>query len=158
MENKISLDIASDTLQSVKASIASIKQNLPFLLSLTPDDRQSMPKMGDKTFAFVKKSYEYATQNPELVPSYVDIEEMRKDVETVEKLQSVYMLLNELHSKLDDTMMIAGSEAYVASLSFYGAVKEAAKKNVGAAKPIVEDLSARFVKGRSKVETAAKAQ
>lgn len=152
MENKISLDIPLTTITSVSTSLGTIKQSLSFLQSVTTEDRLALPKMGDKTLAFVKKAYEYATVNPSLVPSYVNLEEMRKDIEAVEKLHSIYVIINELHSRLDDTMMLAGSEAYVAALSFYSSVKAAAKNNVIASKPIMEDLSARFVKAQMKAK------
>ena len=152
MENKISLDIPQTTLTTVSTALGTVKQSLSFLQSLTPDDRSSMPKMGDKTLAFVKKAYEYAKQNPTLVPSYISVDEMRKDIETAEKLRSVYVIINELESRLDDSIMLAGSEAYMAALSFYTSVKAAAKSNVPAAKPIAEDLSNRFVKSSTKAK------
>ena len=146
MDNKISLDISPATLTTVSTALGTVKQSLSFLQSLTPDDRHSLPKMGDKTLAFVKKAYEYAKLNPTLVPSYISVDEMRKDIETVEKLHSVYVLINELESRLDDSMLLAGSEAYMAALSFYTSVKAAAKSNIPASKPIADDLGARFVK------------
>ena len=42
--------------------------------------------------------------------------------------------------------MMAGSEAYIASLSYYNSVKMAAKLNVPGAKPIYDDLKKRFTK------------
>jgi hypothetical protein len=155
MDNKISLDIPATTLTAVNTALATAKTNLSFLISLTPNDRLSIPKMGDGTLAFVKKAYEYAKLNPTLVPSYINVEELRKDIETVEKLHSIYALVNELHSRLDDTMMLAGSEAYVASLSFYNAAKAAAKTNIPAAKPVADDLSARFMPHKAKATPAA---
>jgi hypothetical protein len=154
MENKISLDIPPATLTTVLTALGTVKQSLSFLQSLTPDDRLSMPKMGDKTLAFVKKAYDYAKANPTLVPSYISLEEMRKDIETTEKLRTVYILVQELESRIDDSMLLAGSEAYMAALSFYTSVKAAAKTNIPAAKPIAEELSSRFAgQARKKTQT-----
>ena len=41
-------------------------------------------------------------------------------------------------------MMLAGSEALMAALLYYGRVKEAAAKGVASAIPIDDDLSKRF--------------
>ena len=156
MENKISLDITPAAITTVITALGTVKQNLTFLQSLTPEDRQSIPKMGDKTFAFVKKSFDYMKANPTLVPSYINIDEMRKDIETTEKLRSIYILVQELESRLDDSITLAGSEAYMAALSFYQSVKAASKSNVPAAKPIAEELSNRFIKTQSKLKEQPK--
>jgi len=50
--------------------------------------------------------------------------------------------------------MLAGSEAYVAALSFYNSVKQAAKLNVPEAKTIYEDLKKRFAGQGVKTETS----
>jgi len=53
-------------------------------------------------------------------------------------------------SGLNDTIMLSGSEAYVAALAFYKSVKVAASMNVAGAQPIYEDLKKRFEgQGRS---------
>ena len=145
MENKISLDIAATVLTNVNTAIGTIKTNLPFLLTLTPEDRIKMLKMGDKSLAFVRKAYEYGKLNPSLVPSYISLEEMRKDIEASEKLHAIYSQLNDLVSRLDDTIMVASSEALNAALGIYSSAQAAAKNNVPGAKGVVEDLQTRFL-------------
>lgn len=49
-------------------AIATIKEKLPFLVDLSADDRKTLPKMGDKSRAFVSKALEVAAQNPEFLP------------------------------------------------------------------------------------------
>jgi hypothetical protein len=45
---------------------------------------------------------------------------------------------------MEDTLMLAGSDCYVASLSIYSSAKLAAKNNVPGATAIVQDLVQRF--------------
>jgi hypothetical protein len=45
---------------------------------------------------------------------------------------------------IDDTVMVAGSEAYQAALVFYNAVKAAAAQDIPGAKGVYDDLKARF--------------
>ena len=52
--------------------------------------------------------------------------------------------IEQLNRTLEDTIILAGSEAYVASLAYYNSVKQAAKMNVPGALPIQDDLSKRF--------------
>jgi hypothetical protein len=40
------------------------------MLALPPAERQGMPKMGEKTISFVEKAYDFARQNPNLVPPH----------------------------------------------------------------------------------------
>jgi hypothetical protein len=46
----------------------------PYMLALTPAERRELPKMGEKTIGFVEKAYDFARQNPGLVPSYLEID------------------------------------------------------------------------------------
>ena len=52
--------------------------------------------------------------------------------------------IEQLNRTLDDTIMLSGSEAYVAALAYYNSVKRAAKINVPGALTIHEDLKKRF--------------
>ena len=79
MENQISIIISEEALANINKAIATINENLPDLINLTVDDRHQLPKMGDKTIAFVNKSFEYASQNPTIVPSFLDLTEFAKD-------------------------------------------------------------------------------
>lgn len=149
MENKISVSLATESQTAIADALATIEKHLPFLISLSSAERQLLPKMGDKSLAFVYKTFEHAKQNPALVPSYLDMAELEKDVNLVVALNRVLKPLAQITEKLDDTALQAGSEAYTASLIFYTAVKAAAKAGVPGTKSVYEDLQARFP-GRSK--------
>ncbi|NJN28869.1 MAG: hypothetical protein HC819_24320 [Cyclobacteriaceae bacterium] len=90
------------------------------------------------------KSIEYAKQNPDIVPKYLDMAEFDKDVKAVTRLFEVAAPLHKLLEELDDTMLMAGSEAYIASLAFYSALKTAIKSGQTGLKNIYDDLSTRF--------------
>jgi len=155
MENKVSVTLAATALTNITAALRTIEQNLPVLINLSVEDRMALPKMGDKTLAFVTKALEYAKQNPTLVPAFLSIAEFEKDVTAVTGLNNVLRPLQQLTEKLDDTTLQAGSEAYSAALVFYTSVKSAAKAGVPGMKTIYDDLQARFP-GRGKVATVDK--
>ena len=77
--------------------------------------------------AFVSKSLEYAKLNPRVVPYFLDLSEFEKDVNATTYLRKVFLPLQQLYEKLNDTTLQVGSEAYTAALIFYNAVKGAAK-------------------------------
>jgi hypothetical protein len=155
MENRVSFSITIEVEQSILDAIAQIESDLPMLINLSAEDRHDLPKMGDKTLAFVTKSLEYAKQNPGVVPPFLNIPEFEKDVNAATSMSKILRPLKQLLERIDDTTMLTGSEAYSAALIFYGAVKGAAKADVGGMKTVYDDLQSRFP-GRSK--TAAPTQ
>ena len=128
---------------------------MPALRSLSPEDRRDLPKMGDKTVAFVTKACEHCETSPELAPQFLDLSEFKSDVAAVESLRKLHAPLVQITDSLSDTMLMAGSDAYAAALMFYGSVKSAKKSNVAKAGTIFDDLSSRFPSGSS-AKTAEK--
>lgn len=142
--NNISIVINEEALKNIAIGYKMINDSLPKLITLTPDQRITLPKMGDKTLAFVTKSLEYARQNPHIVPTYLNIEEFTKDVEAVQNLFKVAAPLQKMLEGIDDTMLMAGSEAYAAALAFYSALKSAINAGEKGLKGVYDELSTRF--------------
>ena len=146
-ENLVSIKLTSEDRKKAKDAITDLNEVLNAqLISLTPEKRMEIPKMGDGTEPFVLKALDYAKSNPEFAPAYMNVPELQVDIKAVDDLQDVYRPLLQLMQKLDDSIMLSGSEAYVASLAYYNSVKIAAKMNVPNAKAIFDDLKKRFVK------------
>jgi hypothetical protein len=72
------------------------------LIGLTIEERKSLPKLGDKSQAFVTKALEVATQNPDFLPRSFDLYEMRRDVELFETLYPVLLSLIQLQELVND--------------------------------------------------------
>jgi hypothetical protein len=152
-QNLITLDLSDSDSEEINNAIKTIQTKLlPKLISLSPEDKKEIQKMGDKTYAFVEKCYEYARTNPELVPAFLDMEEFRKDLEAYKKLRSFYNPVSQVTVTIEDSMTLCGSDSTSASMIFYNAVKAAAKSNVLKSKSIYDDLSNRFP-GRPKKES-----
>ena len=144
MENRISANIDQNQLEEIQQSIQIIISNLPELVTLTASEKKTMPKMGDKSVAFVNKSLEMARQNPEISPSFLDLDEFEVDVKAVNELTKVFFPLLQLVEQLEDTVMLAGSEAYAAALIFYNAAKGAAKIGLPGSQTVYNELKERF--------------
>jgi hypothetical protein len=123
------------------------------LKTLSPEDRQELPKMGNKTVVFVQKALDHCKQNPELVPPFLNVDELAVDVKAVESIRSLYQPLLQITEALADTMTLSGSEAYSGALIFYSSIKSAKKSKIAKAEVIYDDLSARFPKGAGKART-----
>jgi hypothetical protein len=120
----------------------------PNLYSLTPDDRQKLLKMGDKSLAFVEKTGELAASNPQFAPSYFNLDEFNIDLADAVNLRTVANRLQQLSREVDDTAMLAGSEAFTQALSYYNSVKQAARDNIPGAQALFDELKKRFALGR----------
>ncbi len=150
-KNQISVEIPQSVIDKVTENLQNSRTLLaPYLQGLTAEQRESIFKMGDKTVATVQKVEDYTQTNPEFAPSYMDQPEFHKDMAVVNDLSPLRNLANQLVSDLGDTIMLAGNEALLAALLYYGAVKEASTKGVATAKPIYEDLSKRFTRKGNK--------
>ena len=141
--------IPQDVLTQAQAKIQDAQTLLaPYLLALTPGERQGMPKMGDKTIGFVEKAHDFAQQNPALVPPYLEITAFNTDFTDAHGLWTLHNMVLQLEEGIADTEIAAGSEAYQAALVFYKSVKMAAAQDVPGARAVFEELKTRFPSGR----------
>jgi hypothetical protein len=156
-QNLVSAALPPADKTAVQTSIQAITTKLPFLISLTNDERKGGMKLGDKSVAFIAKAISYAQANPALVPGYVNLVEIQKDYNLQKDLIDIQQWMTSLLQKIDDTQQEAGVEAFNGILAFYQAVRVAAEKDVPGARAIYEDLNQRFP-GRTKtpVPPAAK--
>lgn len=146
-QNQLSILIPTTVIDEVMLKLQECKTSLaPYLQGLTTEERKSLFKMGNKTVANVQKTKSYVDTNPEFVPGYMDKTEFLKDESVVSLLSPISNLALQLATDVDDTVMLAGSEALQAAMLYYGQVKEANSRGIPTARPIYEDLSQRFSK------------
>jgi hypothetical protein len=155
-DNRISADLTEADKQAILDAVSLIRSKIPFLVNLTPDERQTLPKMSDKSVAFDDKCATYMDSLPALVPGFVDVGEVKKDRALRAQLTDVAAELISLGRSMDDTMMVVSSEVWMANLSFYQSVRQAAKRSVNGAQTANQDLSQRFPGGAKTVKTAVK--
>ena len=133
--------ILADALKNVRDARAALAA---YLISLTPEERQALPKMGDKSLAFVTKAAEYAQSLPKLMPSYLDVPGFVADASVNADLLELFLELDGFTTDVDSTRMEAGSEGYVDSLIVFSALKSAAHANQAGAQAAVDVLEVRF--------------
>jgi hypothetical protein len=114
-------DLLPEQQQAVLNSLHDIQTKLPFLIDLTVDDRRTLPKMGDRSRAFVDQGLVMATQNEGILPRNFDLEEYRRDVALVRQLEPIVLAARQLIKRIEDTYLAAGSDAYGQTLVVYQA-------------------------------------
>ncbi|MEH2180144.1 hypothetical protein [Nostoc sp.] len=152
-DNKVSAKLSSADREAVMQAITTIREKLPFLIDLTTEERKALPKLGDKSRAFVSKALEIGTQNPDFLPRSFDLNDMRQDIELFEALYPILLSLTQLQELVDDTSVAVGSEAYAAGLMIYNYAKASGKGS--GLESMIDDLGRRFARKAKKVQPQA---
>ncbi|MEH2261795.1 hypothetical protein [Nostoc sp.] len=145
----IAATLSPQDIQEIKAALQTVQKKMPFLITLSTEERRKLLKMGDKSLAFVNNSVTAAQSNREILPPTFDVEELVRDYQLATALAELLMSVQQLAEQVDDTLMAVGSEAMTSSLTVYDYVKTALKKTPGL-KTVAEQLGERFkaIKGR----------
>jgi hypothetical protein len=155
-DNLISASISNDDIQAIKDALALIRGKLPFLVSLSPQDRREMVKMGEKSIGFDEKCTLYMSNHAEFVPGFLDMEEVARDRALRAQILGFWSTLHALTEQVDDTLMVVNQDIWMANLAYYQSVREAAKRGRPNAQTLYEDMRTRFP-GNSSAKAAAPA-
>jgi hypothetical protein len=150
----ITATLSEKDTQEIKAALQTIEEKLPFLITLSVEERRKLFKMGDKSLAFVKNSFTAAQSNRDILPASFDLDEFVRDYQLAATLTELLIGLRQLSEQVDDTLMAVSSEAMTSSLTVYDYVKTAAKKTPGL-KTLAEQLGERFKAIKTKPAKAA---
>ncbi len=140
-------------IKEIKAALQVIQQKLPFLITLSVEERRKLFKMGDKSLAFVNNSLTIAQSNRDILPASFDLDEFVRDYQLAATLTELLLGLRQMTEQVDDTLLAVGSEAMSSSLTVYDYVKTAAKKTPGL-KILAQQLGERFKAIRNKTANA----
>jgi hypothetical protein len=145
----VNASISPQDIQEIKAALQTVQKKLPFLITLTSEERRKLVKMGDKSLAFVNNSVAAAQSNRDILPASFDVEQFVRDYQLTTNLAELLTSMRQLTEQVDDTLLAVNSETMSSSLTVYDYVKTAAKKTPGL-KTIAEQLGERFKAIRNK--------
>lgn len=149
MENRVSITLNNEKITEIRQNITNLNNILlPLLTELADGEANQMPVLGDKSYSFTVKAREFSWNHPEFA-ALIDTDEFNKDLNTYTTLRSLYIPISQLAKKLHDTMTIAGSEAYISALTYYGTAKEARKRGIPNSITVCDELGKQFP-GRAK--------
>lgn len=147
-KTQISATLTQANIDAVKAAIVAIGVQVPFLISLSKQERKTLTKVGPKSVDFVQEAYNASQNFPTILPPSFDKVEYGKDSALFKSLGEIKLLINSLNEKIDSTYMAVGAESMNASLTVYELVRSASKSTPGL-KSVKDELSKRF-KGQGK--------
>ncbi|SRR6266536_3137960 len=139
----IDATLSASDIQAVKDAFAQVLAKLPFLVSLTVDERKSTFKAGPNSLSFVENALTAAQGNPTVLPGSFGTPAFQKDVELFAVLTELGTLAESVSSQIDDTRLAVGGEAMQQASQVYNYIKAAAKTTPGL-RPIADQLGERF--------------
>ena len=142
--NRINTTATAAQVTAVKTALQTIAANLPFLVGLTSEERIALPSINVSNKACTEAAINAGVNNPALIPSYVSVVNMKNDMLLFTQLDEIIMMTKQLLEKMEDTQLLAGSEAYTSALTLYKLFGSAADAGVGGTDAIVTQLKQRF--------------
>jgi len=139
----IDATVSAAELQDIKDAFARVLTKLPFLVSLTAEERKAGVKTGPDSVSFITNALTAAQANPTVLPVSFSTEAFKRDLDLFNLLTELGALAASVASQIDDTRLAVGSEAMQEASQVYGYIKAAAKMTPGL-KPIAEQLGVRF--------------
>ena len=149
-QNLVSAVLTEETKADVLSKLASVRKSLGFLLTLQPDQVQSLFKAGNGYAVFVEKAYNVVNDHPDILPRVFDTAEFKKDFELSKDLTPILDQINQLADSLRDTQTAVNSDAVTGALEVYQAVK-LNKDRVPWLNVVAEEMSAFYRKAQKKV-------
>ena len=147
MDNRISATLSPADKAAILTKLTEITALLPFLINLTADEKSSLPKMSAIRDGMDEAFSQEMAAHPELVPNFVDMDELALDRALRTVLRDLHQRMCALCEGIEDTLTAAGVDTYLAYLSFYNNVKQAAKRNVPGANTVLDNLKRFFPRG-----------
>ncbi len=147
-DNRISQEITDAVKSQVLTKLQEIKDLLPFLITLTPEEKRSILTISTERGAMDAAFTSEMAAHADLVPAYVDPAEMARDRELRADLLEILQRSREICDALEDTAHVAGSDVLLGYLSFYNSVQQAAKRGVDGSKALLDNLSRFFPRSR----------
>ena len=142
--NRLNVTATTAQITAVKTALQAVTTNLPFLIGLTTEERIALPAIDVNNKAFTEDAINAGVNNASLIPSYVSVATMQNDMTLFSQLDEIIILIKQLLEKLEDTQLLAGSEAYTSALVLYKLFGSAADAGVPGADAITAQLKQRF--------------
>ena len=109
-------------------------------------DRMRLNKVAIKREGFIQVALQHASLSPMLLPNYIPLEQFGENARRLQRLRSLCECCDQMREILGNLLARTADAAYSNALGFYASVSEAAKRRVGTAETIHQDLKTFFEK------------
>jgi len=159
--NRLNTAIANGTISTmiqIKALLNQVQALLPsFIIGFSPKEYQSIPRINVSNKSFTQDALGILANIATLYPSFINAGNLANDLSLYGQLDELATISRQLTEKIEDTQMLAGSEAYVTALSVYRLTEAAAVAGMPGADVLYQQLRERFATSgirRTRVSTS----
>jgi hypothetical protein len=117
--------------------------------NLKPSQINRLVGVGFRNYGFIEKTFHIALEQPQFVPSLLDMEEYGKTIRDIEAKRSILEELQQLERDVRISVRVSGDSAFNQALMFYGNVREMARRHVSDAISLFETLRRYFTHRRT---------
>jgi hypothetical protein len=135
--------VSGSSIQTIKDALDVVKNNLPFLITLSAEERKSILKAGPDSLSFVTNARTASADYPQALPGSFDTAAFQRDCDLFAALTELQTLTESVVSQIDDTRLAVGGESMRQAMQAYEYFKTASKTTPGL-KPVVDQLAERF--------------
>lgn len=154
MIEKIDASMNDAKLRYLFGVLHQIRTQLPFLITLTPEERKKLYRKGENQFTYIKKTVHYARTHSYHNPKFVDINDLEMRMETAERMKMLTDKAAELFESINDTTHLMYQELYETSRLLYMNYRMIAKTDNKIMGEVIEDLKQHFPRtGKKKKST-----
>jgi hypothetical protein len=146
-QNLVSASLAEEKAAGILKKIKEVRNDLDFLVSLSPEEMQGLVKTGNNFMPFVEKAYNVICSHPEIMPGTFDIEEFKRDYHLSKDLIPIVNESAALTEGLQNTHTAVKSDSMTGSLEIYSAVK-ASKDKIPGLNVVADEMSEFFKKNK----------
>ncbi len=127
----VSGELTPQQKEDFKGAVATALALLIFKVNLTKAERQALPKIGNKRYAFVKEAMKIAAEHLNILPGYWDTPEWEKDFNLFDDLGELIIVVSSLLEVLIETRMAVGNDALDVAGQFKGILESANRNQPG---------------------------
>lgn len=102
--------LSPDERNKLQSLITEIQNLLPFLINLTPKEKQQRGTYLKKPLHFLHTAYEMAQRETQLIPPALSLTDWQQDYDLLQQLQPICNQIKQLQEALDDTCMALYTE------------------------------------------------
>jgi hypothetical protein len=153
MSNLTRFALSDAQLGAVDTALGELEVQLKDLVALSPPQRKSIKRMGEKSESFCRQALRIVDQNPQIVPPKVPVADAVAQLATLDRLRPRLVRLARLAEMAGDTDAALGSDIMTVSLQAYGLLKLIGRAD--GLEGLRKELSVRFAKGPRTTEPKA---
>lgn len=121
--NLVNLTLTETQITNVEAALATLETELGGLIALSAMDKRRMRKMGEKSESFSRQALRVVSQNPQMIPPNIAINDALDDLKLLDQLRPWLSRLSRLCERGNDTDAALGNDIMSVALQAYGLLK-----------------------------------